>query len=110
MAVAVTILSPVTIITLTPASWHLNKIINPLTDGIVLPILHLNGYKIANPTIFARMPKDELIKFFEGCGYIPYIVEATSIDKLQELMAKTLDRCVSEIKDIKSKKHLNKRA
>ncbi len=92
------------------ASWHLNKIINPLTDGIVLPILHLNGYKIANPTIFARMPKDELIKFFEGCGYTPYMVEATSIDKLQELMAKTLDRCVSEIKGIKSKKHLNKRA
>ena len=92
------------------ASWHLNKIINPLTDGIVLPILHLNGYKIANPTIFARMPKDELIKFFEGCGYVPYMVEATSIDKLQELMAKTLDRCVSEIKGIKSKKHLNKRA
>ena len=92
------------------ASWHLNKIINPLTDGIVLPILHLNGYKIANPTIFARMPKDELIKFFEGCGYIPYIVEATSIDKLQELMAKTLDKCIADIKSIKSKKHLNKRA
>ena len=92
------------------ASWHLNKIINPLTDGIVLPILHLNGYKIANPTIFARMPKEELIKFFEGCGYIPYIVEATSIDKLQELMAKTLDKCIEDIKSIKSKKHLNKRA
>ena len=92
------------------ASWHLNKIINPLTDGIVLPILHLNGYKIANPTIFARMPKDELIKFFEGCGYIPYMVEATSIDKLQELMAKTLDKCIADIKSIKSKKHLNKRA
>ena len=92
------------------ASWHLNKIINPLTDGIVLPILHLNGYKIANPTIFARMPKDELIKFFEGCGYTPYMVEATSIDKLQELMAKTLDKCIADIKGIKSKKHLNKRA
>ena len=92
------------------ASWHLNKIINPLTDGIVLPILHLNGYKIANPTIYARMPKDELIKYFEGCGYTPYIVEATSIDKLQELMAKTLDKCIEDIKSIKSKKHLNKRA
>ena len=92
------------------ASWHLNKIVNPLTDGVVLPILHLNGYKIANPTIFARMPKEELIKFFEGCGYNPYIVEATSIDKLQELMAKTLDKCIAEIKNIKSKKHLNKRA
>jgi len=92
------------------ASWHLNKIINPLTDGIVLPILHLNGYKIANPTIYARIPKDELIKYFEGCGYTPFFVEATSIDKLQELMAKTLDRCVLEIKNIKNKKHLNKRA
>ena len=50
------------------ASWHLNKIINPLTDGIVLPILHLNGYKIANPTIYSRIPEDELIKYFEGCG------------------------------------------
>ena len=92
------------------ASWQLNKIINPLTDGVVLPILHLNGYKISNPTIFARMPKDEVMKFFEGCGYHPYFVEATSIDALQELMAKTMDKCIEEIKNIKSKTHLNKRA
>ena len=84
------------------ASWHLNKIINPLTDGIVLPILHLNGYKIANPTIFARIPKEELIKFFEGCGYRPYIVEEENIMKMHELMANTLDKCIKDIKEIKS--------
>lgn len=92
------------------ASWHLNKIINPLTDGIVLPILHLNGYKIANPTIFARIPKEELIKFFEGCGYKPYIVEEENIMKMHELMASTLDKCIEDIKAIKSKSKLTKRA
>ena len=92
------------------ASWHLNKIINPLTDGVVLPILHLNGYKIANPTIFARIPEEELIKFFEGCGWNPYIVEETNTMKLHEEMAKTLDKCIEEIKEIKSKTRLNKRA
>ena len=92
------------------ASWHLNKIINPLTDGVVLPILHLNGYKIANPTIYARMPEEELIKYFEGCGYHPYIVEANTTMKLHELMIRTLDKCIEEIKNIKSKSRLNKRA
>lgn len=92
------------------ASWHLNKIINPLTDGIVLPILHLNGYKIANPTIYSRIPEDELIKYFEGCGWNPYVVEASSAAKIHELMARTLDRCIEEIKIIKSKTRLNKRA
>ena len=92
------------------ASWHLNKILNPLTDGIVLPILHLNGYKIANPTIFARMPEEELIKFFEGCGWDPYIVEANTTAKMHECMAKTLDRCIKDINIIKDKTRLNKRA
>ena len=92
------------------ASWHLNKIINPLTDGIVLPILHLNGYKIANPTIFARMPEEEMIKFFEGCGWDPYIVEANTTAKMHECMAKTLDRCIRDINIIKDKTRLNKRA
>ena len=92
------------------ASWHLNKIINPLTDGIVLPILHLNGYKIANPTIYSRIPEEELIKYFEGCGWNPYVVEASSTAKIHELMARTLDRCIEEIKIIKSKTRLNKRA
>lgn len=92
------------------ASWQLNKIINPLTDGIVLPILHLNGFKIANPTILARIPEDELVKYFEGCGWTPYIVESSTTDKIHELMAKTLDKCISDIKIIKSKTRLNKRA
>lgn len=92
------------------ASWQLNKISNPLTDGIVLPILHLNGYKIANPTIFARMPEEELIKFFEGCGYKPYVVCEENIFDMHELMAKTLDKCLADIKEIKSKTRLNKRA
>lgn len=92
------------------ASWQLNKIINPLTDGIVLPIFHLNGFKIANPTILARIPEDELVKYFEGCGWTPYIVEASTTDKIHELMAKTLDKCISDIKIIKSKTRLNKRA
>ena len=91
------------------ASWQLNKIINPLTDGVVLPILHLNGYKIANPTILARIPEEELIKYFEGCGWKPYIVSETSVYKLHELMAKTLDKCILDIKNIKSKSRLNKR-
>lgn len=79
-------------------SWHGNKFINPKKDGIVLPILHLNGYKIANPTIFARIPEDELINFFKGCGYNPYIVEGENI---HEKMALTLDKVVEEIKQIK---------
>lgn len=91
------------------ASWHLNKIINPLTDGVVLPILHLNGYKISNPTIFSRMPREELLEFFEGCGYHPYIVEEQNINKMHELMAKTLDKCIEEIKFIKNKSRYNKR-
>ncbi len=91
-------------------SWHLNKIINPLTDGIVLPILHLNGYKIANPTILSRIPEEELIKLFEGYGYHPYIVDATSMIKTHEDMASALDKCVREIKEIKAKSRLNKRA
>ncbi|NLC48452.1 MAG: phosphoketolase family protein [Tenericutes bacterium] len=92
------------------ASWHLNKIINPLTDGIVLPILHLNGYKIANPTVLARIPEEELIKYFEGCGWRPYIVEANTTANMHEKMAKVLDKCIDEIKIIKEKTRLNKRA
>ena len=80
-------------------SWHLNKFINPKTDGVVLPILHLNGYKIANPTIFARISNEELIDFFKGCGYNPYIVEDS--DNIHEEMANTLDKVIEEIKKIK---------
>ena len=81
-------------------SWHGNKFLNPKKDGVVLPILHLNGYKIANPTIFARISNEELLSFFKGCGYNPIIVEDN--DNIHENMALALDECVSEIKKIKS--------
>lgn len=81
-------------------SWHGNKFINPKTDGAVLPILHLNGYKIANPTIFDRISKKELIKFFEGCGYEVFMVEGKDPKKMHKEMAKTLDTAVKRIKTI----------
>ena len=81
-------------------SWHGNKFLNPKKDGVVLPILHLNGYKIANPTIFARISNEELLSFFKGCGYNPIIVDDNG--DIHENMALALDECVSEIKKIKS--------
>ena len=81
-------------------SWHGNKFLNPKKDGVVLPILHLNGYKIANPTIFARISNEELLSFFKGCGYNPIIVDDNG--DIHEDMAIALDECVSEIKKIKS--------
>ena len=81
-------------------SWHSNKFINPATDGAVLPILHLNGYKIANPTVFARISDEELISFFKGCGYKPYIVEGSETSLLHQKMAYTLDKCIDSIKAI----------
>ena len=81
-------------------SWHGNKFLNPKKDGVVLPILHLNGYKIANPSIFARISNEELLSFFKGCGYNPIIVEDNG--DIHENMALALDECVSEIKKIKS--------
>ena len=85
------------------ASWQINKIINPLTDGIVLPILHLNGYKIANPTILSRISETELKKYFEGLGYHPYIVSGTDTKIMHQKMAKVMDEVILEIKDIKNK-------
>jgi len=82
-------------------SWHGNKFINPKTDGVVLPILHLNGYKIANPTIFGRMTNKELESFFIGCGYKPYFVEGEVPMDMHKKMAMTLDRVVKDIKTIK---------
>ena len=82
-------------------SWHSNKFINPRIDGIVLPILHLNGYKIANPTIFGRMTDKELENFFNGCGYKPYFVEGNIPMEMHKIMANTLDRVVRDIKNIK---------
>lgn len=82
------------------ASWHSNKFLNPKTDGAVLPILHLNGYKISNPTILSRIPKDELIKLFEGYGWKPYFVEGSEPYIMHRLMAATLDKVVHDISKI----------
>src|SRR5205823_545979 len=79
------------------ASWHSNKFINPVHDGAVLPILHLNGYKIANPTILGRMTDDELTKLFEGYGWKPYFVEGHEPEPMHQTMAATLDHVVEEI-------------
>jgi xylulose-5-phosphate/fructose-6-phosphate phosphoketolase len=81
-------------------AWHINKFLNPARDGAVLPILHLNGYKINNPTILARIPHDELSDLFRGLGYTPYFVEGSDPQTMHQAMAATLDRAVSEIRDI----------
>jgi xylulose-5-phosphate/fructose-6-phosphate phosphoketolase len=83
-------------------SWHSIKFLNPVTDGTVLPILHLNGYKIANPTILARMNREELTQLFSGYGWNPYFVEGSDPKKMHQLMAQTLDKVVAEIKRIKN--------
>ncbi|HWB49301.1 MAG TPA: phosphoketolase family protein, partial [Stellaceae bacterium] len=82
-------------------SWHSNKFLNPATDGVVLPILHLNGYKIANPTILARISREELEHLFRGYGYTPYFVEGHEPATMHELMATTLETVLAEIRRIK---------
>jgi xylulose-5-phosphate/fructose-6-phosphate phosphoketolase len=84
------------------ASWHSNKFLDPRTDGAVLPILHLNGYKIANPTLLARIPHDELDALFRGYGYAPHYVEGDEPATMHQAMAATLDRIVAEIREIQS--------
>lgn len=81
-------------------SWHSNKFLNPARDGCVLPILHLNGYKIANPCFLARIPESELRKYFEGCGYRPIIVSGSDHDEMHQKMAAALDDAANEIRDI----------
>jgi len=81
-------------------SWHSNKFLNPVHDGAVLPILHLNGYKIAGPTVLARIAHDELEALFRGYGYAPHFVEGDDPATMHELMASTLDRIVVEIQSI----------
>ncbi len=83
-------------------SWHSNKFLNPVTDGIVLPILHLNGYKIANPTILARISRQELDQLLRGYGHIPYFVEGRDPMTMHRLMATTLDAVVREIRRVKA--------
>ena len=80
--------------------WHSNKFLHPITDGVVLPILHLNGYKIANPTILARIGREELEQLMRGYGYNPYFVAGDDPATMHELMATTLDKIFDEIATI----------
>ena len=82
------------------ASWHSNKFLNPVQDGAVLPVLHLNGYKIANPTVLARIPRDELRSLLEGYGYAPRFVEGSDPATMHQQMAATLDEVVGEIAEL----------
>ena len=81
-------------------SWHSNKFLNPVTDGAVLPILHLNGFKISNPTLLARISHEELVALFKGYGWKPYFVEGDDPMTMHRLMAETLDKAMDEIKAI----------
>jgi xylulose-5-phosphate/fructose-6-phosphate phosphoketolase len=81
-------------------AWHSNKFLDPLTDGAVLPILHLNGYKISNPTVLARIDHEELEQFLRGCGWTPLFVEGDEPAKMHQLMARTLDAAIDSIRQI----------
>ena len=91
-------------------SWHSNKFLNPAHDGAVLPVLHLNGYKIAGPTVLARIPRKELTDLFVGYGYKPYFVEGDDPPLMHQLMAVTLDKVIAEIKDIQAEARKNPEA
>jgi len=88
-------------------AWHSNKFLDPATDGAVLPILHLNGYKIANPTIFARIEPEELEQFLRGCGWTPYFVEGDEPALMHEAMATTFDTVMEQIKSIQHNARVN---
>src|SRR5665811_391635 len=81
-------------------AWHSNKFLNPITDGAVLPVLHLNGFKISNPTVLARIEHEELEQFFRGCGWAPYFVEGHEPEKMHQLMAATMEKAIEEIRQI----------
>jgi len=89
-------------------AWHSNKFLNPVTDGVVLPILHLNGYKIANPTVLARIGDEELNSLFRGYGWNPYLIEGDDPMKMHAEMAQLLDKVIAEIKTIKANAAENK--
>ncbi|MCB9640491.1 MAG: phosphoketolase family protein [Myxococcales bacterium] len=89
------------------ASWHSNKFLNPVSDGAVLPILHLNGYKIANPTVLARIPREELEMLMRGYGHNPYFVEGDDPESVHQQMASVLDTCIKEIKEIQQDARTN---
>ena len=88
-------------------AWHSNKFLNPVTDGAVLPILHLNGYKIANPTVLARIEPEELDQFLRGCGWTPYYVEGDDPEKMHQLMASVMEKTIEDIRGIQSKARNN---
>src|SRR5262249_32635706 len=79
-------------------SWHISKFLNPIRDGAVLPILHLNGYKINNPAILARISHKEIENLFEGYGWTPYFVEGSDPEGMHQAMAATVEQCISEIR------------
>jgi len=81
-------------------SWHSTKFVDPRRDGAVLPVLHLNGYKIANPTVLARIPEDELLSLLRGYGHAPYVVSGSDPAEMHQAFAATLDHCLDEIRDI----------
>ena len=83
-------------------SWQSNKFLDPMTDGAVLPILHLNGYKISNPTVLARIAHEELEEFFRGCGWTPYFVEGDDPTPMHELMAAALERAIADIRQFQA--------
>jgi xylulose-5-phosphate/fructose-6-phosphate phosphoketolase len=89
-------------------AWQSNKFLNAINDGAVLPILHLNGFKISNPTLLARIEHEELDQFIRGCGWIPYFVEGDDPDTMHELMAATLDKVIADIKLIQKNARENK--
>jgi xylulose-5-phosphate/fructose-6-phosphate phosphoketolase len=89
------------------ASWHSNKFLNPVRDGAVLPILHLNGYKIANPTVLARISKEELASLFTGYGYKPYFVEGHDPEPVHQMMTATLEAALAEIQSIQQDARAN---
>ena len=91
-------------------AWHSNKFLNPIRDGAVLPVLHLNGYKIANPTILARISHEELESLFDGYGYDPYFVEGYDPATMHQAMAATLEHCVQEIRRIQQEARAIRRA
>ena len=88
-------------------SWHSNKFLNPANDGAVLPILHLNGYKISNPTIFSRISEDELVSFFHGCGWEPILVSGSEPEAMHKDMSKALDTAIEKILKIRNDARLS---
>jgi xylulose-5-phosphate/fructose-6-phosphate phosphoketolase len=88
-------------------AWHSNKFLSPVTDGAVLPILHLNGYKISNPTLLARIEHDELAQFYQGCGWTPHFVEGDDPAAMHQCMAAALEKAIQEIRDIQKNARLS---